>query len=123
MSNLQPLQFPIPEGFEVVTRSGEKVTQLTKFDTVSHLSLRGVLGKSIESWVENGKWNQVDAHSDYDLFLRPIPRERWVVVVQRNESNWAGPISSSEESAEISKENMQIAYPDAKVSIHKITLP
>lgn len=122
MSNLQPFQFPIPEGYEVVTRSGEKVTQLTKFECDSITPYRGVFNGAVQSWHKHGEY-AYNNECERDLFLRPIPRERWVVVVDRNSHVWAASVNEYDSEADISKEHTQMAYPDAKVSIHKITLP
>ena len=123
MSNLQPFQWPVPENMEVVTRSGEKVTQLTKFDTVMGENIVGVLEGMLYSWNMDGILKATLGRGGCDLFLRPIPRERWVVVVERNGSNWVAAIEESEKNAELSQEKILNVYPDSRVSIHKITLP
>lgn len=123
MSNLQPFQYPVPEGFEVVTRSGEKVTQLTKFECNNIYPVIGVLSNNlIQSWTHEGFCSD-QVPQNNDLLIRPIPRERWVVVVERAGSNWAAGIEESEKNAELSQEKMLNIYPDSRASIHKITLP
>jgi len=82
-----PFTWPIPDGYEVVTRDGRKVTQLVKFEEVEDVEhyLMGVVDKTVKSFCEDGRYLADGTHKN-DLSLRPIAPEMvtvWVNYYER----------------------------------------
>jgi len=69
-----PFEWPLPDGYEVVTRDGRKVTQLVKFDCTKKALIGGVLDGDLFTWYENGSYNN-SGESIVDLSLRKIAPE------------------------------------------------
>ena len=57
----------IPHTFE--TRDGNKVEQLTLFNTNDDQPLIGVVNNEIESWCNNGNYSFHISNMNYDLFI------------------------------------------------------
>lgn len=74
---MHPFEWPVPDGYEVVTRDGRKVEQLHKFSGVK-FPVIGVMDGRLESWKDNGSYNGLEDNAS-DLFLRPIEKKVWVV--------------------------------------------
>ncbi|MBU7576473.1 MAG: hypothetical protein KAF40_00280 [Flavihumibacter sp.] len=69
-------QFPIPNGFEAVTRDGRKVEQLKHFDFQGGR----IIGVAGDNMVTSNKYGiNTLGSTDSDLFLRPIEIKLWVV--------------------------------------------
>lgn len=80
--DLLPFEYPVKEGYEVVTRDGRKVEQLTRFDAKEEdFPLIGVLGGLVESWTFDGLYspNASNYNGSSDLFLRRKEKKVWVV--------------------------------------------
>lgn len=93
---LLPFEYPVKEGYEVVTRDGRKAEQLTRFDGVSGNSpLCGVIDKVIEFWTENGKFLSSGEKSNADLFLRRVEKKVWVVEGKDHAGDFFQSICSS----------------------------
>lgn len=71
-------RYPVPYGYEVVTRDGRKVRQLRKFDAVGHC-LAGVVDNELEEWDITGNYFDPPSESVSDLFLRLIEKKVWLV--------------------------------------------
>ena len=73
-------QFNLEEalaGAKVVTRDGDEVTQLHKFDATEKHPLCGVLDGQIQSWTINGNyWDSGEPHYR-DLFIAVEPERMW----------------------------------------------
>ena len=73
-------QFNLAEalaGAKVVTRDGDEVTQLHKFDAVDEYCLIGVVNGTIQSWAIDGSyWSDVGS-STRDLFIAVEPERMW----------------------------------------------
>lgn len=69
-------------GEPVVTRDGNPVTQVTKFDCDSAYPLRAVIDGKIISFTTNGNTN-VSIEHEHDLFM--AEPERWVNVYWNEE--------------------------------------
>jgi hypothetical protein len=61
-------------GDPVVTRYGEPVTQITKFDIYGTHVLRGVLEGQLVSWCDNGRYYS-SGEGHCDLFMGPLEIE------------------------------------------------
>lgn len=106
-----PFQFPIPSGFEVVTRDGRKVEQLTEFKGIRQ-PLIGVLEgnqNTVQAWGLDGKYD--DDANQFDLFLLPIERKVWVV-------EWEGDVYAFLDKSDA--ESMRLGITDA--TIYEATL-
>lgn len=69
-------------GAKVVTRNGDEVTQLHKFNVKKFHCLCGVLDEDILSWTINGEfWDKENNHSR-DLLLVVEPKKFWVNMYQ-----------------------------------------
>lgn len=58
-------------GEKVITRDGQEVTQLTKFDVKGEFVIYGVVNKTMESWTTKGSWNREGTVCNTDLFMAP----------------------------------------------------
>lgn len=69
--------WPIPEGYEPVTRDGRKVEQLVRFDGIMEHAdpFRGVVNKVVFSWHVDGIYLPLNEQHKFDLFLRKIAPE------------------------------------------------
>lgn len=73
-------------GAPVVTRHGDNVTQLVKFDAIrSTFILVGVVDGVIFMWDEEGRYGPND-NSHFDLFMAPVKREGWINLYNRGAS-------------------------------------
>jgi len=84
-----PFEWPVPEGYEVFTRDGRKVTQLVKFDCTKKALIGGVLDGDLFTWYENGVYNN-SGESIIHIFLRKIAPEMVTVWL-----NYYGPSFTS----------------------------
>ena len=57
-------------GAKVITRSGQEVTQLVKFNADEKDTLYGVVSKEIVSWADNGRFMINDHY--LDLFIKEL---------------------------------------------------
>jgi hypothetical protein len=69
------------EGKPVVTRKGEKVTQLTLFKMDSHYPLIGVLNNKRFSFTENGMFDAKN-ECEFDLFMATEKKSVWINVYE-----------------------------------------
>ena len=70
------------EGAPVVTRNGNEVTQLYKFDVLDldAQELYAVIDDSqIESFYLNGQWRE-KGESGYDLFMAEVEKAQWINI-------------------------------------------
>lgn len=79
-----PFTWPIPAGYEPVTRDGRKVEQLVRFEGISKdvEVFRGVVDNGILSWYANGGY-LFEEEDKADLFLRktaPEMVEAWYYI-------------------------------------------
>lgn len=74
-------------GKPVVTRQGDPVTQLHKFDVQGHFSVAGVLSGAVQNWTEQGKLYTNQEHG-YDLFMASEKRTEWIVLWKLSERIW-----------------------------------
>jgi hypothetical protein len=89
-------------GEPVVTRSGQPVTQLTKFSFIKvEYSVYGVIDGKIHRWVRSGQYDLDVENNDLDLFM--AEPEKWVNVYWSINANWLGGPYPSEE---IAKQNI-----------------
>jgi hypothetical protein len=56
--------------YKVVTRDGDEVTQLTKFEGVNNYPLRGCKANYIQSWELNGSYHKHNESDSFDLQLQ-----------------------------------------------------
>jgi hypothetical protein len=75
--------------YKVVTRNGDEVTQLTKFECVgTFYSLRGVLNHCICSFFENGKWLEASTtFKDLELQYEEEVKGSWVNLYWNNDGS------------------------------------
>lgn len=67
--DLLPFQYPVPDGYEVVTRDGRKV-QVHKFEGATRPIVGIVVGNTAtDNWYEKGMFRH-DKETNSDLFLR-----------------------------------------------------
>lgn len=86
-SDTMPFQFPVPDGWRVVTRVGMDIMKLTDFVTKNGKGYAGVLNGHLKTWYSDGQ-HYSDKPSDYDLVLRRIqPKTRTVWVVKKHIKN------------------------------------
>lgn len=72
-------------GAKVVTRDGDEVTQLHKYNIIKKLHcLCGVLNDEIISWTINGEYLGSDNYHSRDLFLVVEPKRFWVNLYQND---------------------------------------
>jgi hypothetical protein len=71
-----PFEFPVKEGYEVVTRDGRKVEQLVMMDGITD-PLLGVIDGVLHRWDKSGSMGNI--HVGNDLFLRRKEKKVWVV--------------------------------------------
>lgn len=77
-------------GYEVVTRDGESVTQLHRFDVNNRdepYELVGVISGVIENWLINGNHYSDFEESPNDLFLKKERNESWINLYYHDEIN------------------------------------
>ena len=70
------------EGAPVVTRNGNEVTQLYKFDVLDldAQELYAVIDdRQIESFYLNGQWRE-KGESGYDLFMAEVEKVQWINI-------------------------------------------
>ena len=70
-------------GEPVVTRDGQEVTQLKKFD-VDGEPLVGVHDGTIETWEIDGSYINHTQESLLDLFMAPVEKVVWVNVYEKD---------------------------------------
>lgn len=112
-------------GEDVVTRSGEAVSQLTLFDVKGETDcLMGVVGGAdLVSWDKNGHYI-ADMTCAYDLFMAPKLETFWVAIRRYNFFGFAGAIDKHYPLSEcaVSKEALiEIGYIEDIYSYHEIT--
>lgn len=67
------------EGDPVITRNGDPVTQITRFDIITSVfKLYGVVNGCVECWASDGRYG-IDLGS-FDLFMAPVNRQEWRAV-------------------------------------------
>jgi hypothetical protein len=73
--------------YKVVTRDGNEVTQLTKFEYVSNYPLRGCKNNSLESWRLSGDYCIINGSHSFDLQLQYEEEvvESWVNLYRGND--------------------------------------
>lgn len=76
---LLPFEYPVKEGYEVVTGDERKVEQLHKFEVEADFPVVGVLDGKIESWTNDGRYSATGINVIQDLFLRRVEKKVWVV--------------------------------------------
>lgn len=75
--DLLPFQWPVKEGYEVVTRDGRKV-QVYEFKGALKPIIGLVEGNGeVDTWPYDGKFAEYESFSD--LFLRRVEKKVWVV--------------------------------------------
>jgi hypothetical protein len=67
---------------KVVTRDGEKVTQLTKFEARTDYPLRGVIGDKLNDWSIEGVYYLNLGKNKNDLFLLPEVKTCYLNIYQ-----------------------------------------
>lgn len=73
--------------YKVFTRSGDEVTQLTKFEKISaYCPLVGVKNDVLYSWYDNGQFAS-GGESNFDLQLQyeEEVREVWIIIIQKED--------------------------------------
>ena len=87
-------------GAKVVTREGDEVTQLSKFETDSDYCLYGVVNGVVKDWTIDGKYRLETPECSKDLFIVGKVESIWVNVY-RNIYNdlYAGQCYKSKEHA------------------------
>jgi hypothetical protein len=88
-------------GAKVVTRGGDEVTQLSKFETDSYYCLYGVVNGIVEDWTIDGKYRLETPECSKDLFIAVEPQRIWVNVYKdANGDLWVGSCFATFESAQ-----------------------
>ena len=67
-------------GAKVVTRDGDEVTDLHKFNVEDKHPVVGVLLGQIQSWTTDGEYWGSDVKHNRDLFMHVEPQRIWVNV-------------------------------------------
>lgn len=84
-------------GKTVLTRDGEEVTNIVKFDNVNHpFNLAGVLHGRIQTWTEKGEFNIYSESelNDFDLFMASEETAIWINIWKNSQgimfcTNWS----------------------------------
>ena len=97
------------EGAPVVTRNGNEVTQLYKFDVLDldAQELYAVIDDSqIESFYLNGQWRE-KGESGYDLFMAEQKKFIWINLWQQlhENGNYISTVHTREDLADLEIEN------------------
>lgn len=100
-------------GEPVVTRHGQPVTQVTKFDANSGYCIAAVVDGEIETFSLDGKF-RIEDTSRYDLFMatKTVKKEGWVVLYKNIDNDvQALPLiyTSKEEARDMIGSNYRIA--------------
>jgi hypothetical protein len=78
-------------GAKVVTRVGDEVTQLSKFETDSDYCLYGVVNGVVEDWTIDGKYRLETPECSKDLYIQGKVQSIWVNVYKdANGYLWVG---------------------------------
>ena len=78
-------------GAKVVTREGDEVTQLSKFETDSDYCLYGVVNGVVKDWTIDGKYRLETPECSKDLFIVGKVESIWVNVYKdANGYFWVG---------------------------------
>lgn len=92
-------------GAKVVTRDGDEVTDLHKFNVDDKHPVVGVLLGQIQSWTTDGDYWGSDAQHNRDLLMHVEPQRIWVNVYRYpDESLFLGCEYKSKETALIVKD-------------------
>jgi len=96
-------------GKPVVTRNGNQVTQLHKFDVLDldAQELYAVIDdRQIESFYLNGQWRE-KGESGYDLFMAPESKFLWINLWQQlhENGNYKTTVHTREDLADLEIEN------------------
>ena len=102
-------------GAKVVTRNGDEVTQLHKFNVKKFHCLCGVLDEDILSWTIDGAfWDKENSHSR-DLLLVVEPKRIYLNVYEHNNGIFVSQRSfSNRENAIKDKNNYEGSFPFCK---------
>jgi hypothetical protein len=97
------------QGEPVVTRNGNQVTQLHKFDVLDldAQELYAVIDdRQIESFYLNGQWRE-KKESGYDLFMAPESKFLWINLWQQlhENGNYHTTVHTREDLADLEIEN------------------
>ena len=82
---MENFQWPIPPGYEAVTRKGLVPEQLTMFigDQIT-FPLKGVLEGEFHSWLADGCFCDHGKEGDKDLFIRKKVRVGWLALPKKH---------------------------------------
>jgi hypothetical protein len=72
-------------GEPVITRNGDEVYELVKFDSLKNYPIVGVIGNLLYRWTIDGKeFSHHSGKSSLDLFMKPKENALWVNVYKDN---------------------------------------
>jgi len=97
-------------GKPVVTRSGDPVTQIVKFDIKNNIpySIAAIHNGHICTWTYEGIFNFfIDTQNDMDLFMAPESKFIWINLWQQlhENGNYVTTVHTREDLADIEIEN------------------
>ena len=90
-------------GEKVITREGNEVTQLTKFENVRQdvEPLRGVVESIVCTWSIDGRFYKDGEDHRRDLFMGPQTREGWINIYPTEDNTYTASISDAHATKEI----------------------
>jgi hypothetical protein len=74
-------------GAKVLTRDGQEVTQLSKFETDSDYCLYGVVNGVVKDWTIDGKYRLETPECSKDLFIEGKVQSVWINVYKSDKQN------------------------------------
>jgi hypothetical protein len=105
-------------GAKVVTRGGDEVTQLSKFETDSDYCLYGVVNGIVEDWTIDGKYRLETSECSKDLFIVGKVNRVWANVYHDTENDYLL-IGNQAKSLEIAKKIAKSDYSSSTVKYIK----
>jgi len=93
-------------GKPIITKDGQKVTELTRFSLTQKNCLIGVIDKTLYSWTIDGKFTSRD-ESGMDLFMAPESKFLWINLWQQlhENGNYKTTVHTREDLADLEIEN------------------
>jgi hypothetical protein len=77
-------------GEPVITRNGDEVYELVKFDSTHSYPIAGIVDGLLHRWTIDGKeFSHHSGESSLDLFMKPKENAIWVNVYKRNDGRLA----------------------------------
>ena len=110
-----------PDKWEVKTRDGCEVTQVTRFNIDSKFPIAGVIDKDLEYFTLAGKF-RIDEEDPCDLFMTPkqVQKSGWVALcksdeIQKGRVAWCSNVYRTKEDIE---KNVLMTEVIATIQIH-----